>query len=236
MLAAKLLSLVTFLTFALLAYGLTNGERISRGMTPAKPRRLFEPTRVHVARQSDTPPSIGAKIAVVAAGSAPLPENVLAYVGPADDEIAEQFPTADTPTDPTQAALLSYSVNQPVTNIFTTDTDQTYYLSAMSMNSNLILSASNRNFAIIGFSDLASAVGAPPSTVLVGQFFSVESAIWTVLVASGQILPTWVNTDGSRPTISTLLADDSLYITANPSGARLTLGGGVAVDIYFVDF
>ncbi|EJT99492.1 hypothetical protein DACRYDRAFT_23628 [Dacryopinax primogenitus] len=56
MVSVKLFSLLALLaSIALLnARVLTNGERLARGIAPAKPKRLYEPTRVHLSKRSAT--------------------------------------------------------------------------------------------------------------------------------------------------------------------------------------
>jgi len=99
------------------------------------------------------------------------------------------------------------------------------------------LSTSNRNALPLEALSCHTDANAPPTSCEAsggGSFVYGETTVFTVDPTTLKITPSWVNPDGSHSTMSSISVGQSVYITGNPAGARLTLGGGITVDLYLV--
>jgi hypothetical protein len=93
------------------------------------------------------------------------------------------------------------------------------------------LLTSNSNAAIFGGAPVTTAIGSPPqsggSVSIPGSEY--ETALWSV--SGNDLLPRWVNHDGSLPSMSIVWdsVGQTLYLTANPSAVVLNHPGSEIV-------
>ncbi|EJU03350.1 hypothetical protein DACRYDRAFT_21545 [Dacryopinax primogenitus] len=241
MLTVKLSSLLTVLALSLLgdaatptARQFTNGERFVRGLGPAKPRRFYDTTGPHRARRSATPVT-SLHVGIFPAGALPDSSSLLGYI--ATGEPAVGSPVQVT-TDSSQATFLTYEMPADPSGFRTIYIPNPLpsYLSACSTSSiaaAMTLSSTNRNGEAMCFASTATPANVPPSGPEEGNFAAWESTIYTVDPVTGAITARWTNPDGSVVIPTFIWVGSSLFITANPAGFRVTVGGGSIVSLFF---
>ena len=100
------------------------------------------------------------------------------------------------------------------------------------------LSEGSYNYLYLG-GVTASAAGATPQTgtsafsAVTGQSLDFESAIWTV-GADNELVPQWINSDGSTPPTHLVLLQNAFYMTGDVSQFETEFGPGADVALTFV--
>lgn len=188
----------------------TNADRLSRGLPPLTPRKLFNPSRSgpSLSRRSVTPsPPV---IAVTALSSG----TPMCYIGISN--CAAQ--SAAVPFTPSMG--YGYPGAQ---DLDITSGSNTGYNLFIENEGFTTISATSENFLLIGTANnMHSNPGALPATDQ-STGWTYESAVWYV-DAQGDISAEWVNTDGSVAPL--------IFFTTGTSGTYSTYATGDPNSLY----
>ncbi|KZT55652.1 hypothetical protein CALCODRAFT_518650 [Calocera cornea HHB12733] len=265
MLSVKLLSLLTLLLVKIglaSARGLTNSERLARGMPLAKPKRLFEPSRVQLAKRSPVPGQMY---------TSPVGVTTINPVDRKRDELAPRQGTVSLPgfdyyittwtgnptlapgvtvtTNPLNAVGLTYTYGSE-TNFFEADgSGNHWYTSVCCQPTACWINPADGSSVVLAWTYTSSDPGYYPGSSLQGGFEescnALESAIFSVDGATGEISVQYINPTASsfypsgtaipedqEPTTSIILYNNYFYLTANPAATIAKLGGGEQVVLF----
>ncbi|RPD69349.1 hypothetical protein L226DRAFT_575664 [Lentinus tigrinus ALCF2SS1-7] len=215
----------------------TNAQRLARGLTPSRPKRLYDVSRTNVARAapSSVPGTVDTGvIKIYSAGTSIL----LGYVGKfgfasaRGDAWHYVYTVPDSPDD---------LVNIP-------DTTGYYWVGPVSYGGNTILtqgpsvtlSAGHATAVVIannqgGATAIGATEGAYTAAYSVGSCYA-QNTVWRVDESTLQMFPNWVNTDGIVSTqyiLTTPSNDEMIYLTGDAAAFQAANAGEVLVDLYF---
>ncbi|KAI0819895.1 hypothetical protein BC628DRAFT_1331731 [Trametes gibbosa] len=232
-----MLSLTRIASFALLVFSLlavaqaspasrreaTNAERFARGLTPARPRRLYSGSRTNVARSapSNVPGSVYAgKVGVYPASTAPLLRkrtDALGYLGAYGIETGVAQAWTYQYTQPTSGSV-PVELNHP---------GSPYRLSGVAIRSgpDVTLGLGNSYYLQLQNSRAHTAAGSPTATY-VYDTYAIGYAQTTIfhVDSTGKVLYSWVNPDGSIAPQYLYASGNALYITGDPTALQQQLG------------
>ncbi|KAH9848138.1 hypothetical protein C2E23DRAFT_889381 [Lenzites betulinus] len=242
-----MLSLIRIASFALLVLSIftvahaspasrreaTNAERLARGLTPARPRRLYNGSRTNVARSapSNLPGVVyTGKVGVVPSGTSPLRKRIdtLGYLG-AYGVVA------------TTAQAWSYQYTQPVSGSAPLELNSPstpYRLSGVAIRSGPQVTLGPGNTVYLELQNTRAHTAAGSATsVYVYDTYAIGYAQTSIfrIDLTGKVTYSWVNPDGSVPTQYLFYYNGALYITGDPAALQQQLGTTALtpVDLYF---
>jgi hypothetical protein len=193
----------------------TNAERFSRGLPPLPPVRRGSATETAEKSTTSDTRSFKGKIKVTSV----LDHNTIGFLqlsGTQDRYIVGSASTADQ----FSATLFKHGVTASV-DFTDTDAPASHPFLAGLIRPGDELSPSNLNAAVVGGAPVKTAAGSTPQS---GGAVSIpgaqyETAIWDFSPSPPTLTASWVNHDGSQPTVW-IVWDPSpsatLYLTANP--------------------
>ncbi|KAI9060026.1 hypothetical protein FKP32DRAFT_1083055 [Trametes sanguinea] len=216
----------------------TNAERLARGLTPARPRRLYNPSRTNVARSapSGSPGTVQTgQIGIYpAAGSATTPQRkrddslgwLSAYGITTDTSLAWQYQYTEPASTDTVVEL-----NHPGTP---------YRLSGVAIRSGsqVTLGPGNAYYLELQNTRAHTPAGSASSTYVYDTYAIgyAQTTIFAVDV-NGKLSVHWVNPDGSVPQTYIVAEGNNLYVTGdlNALGSQLGIAPSAltVVDIWF---
>ncbi|KAI0338605.1 hypothetical protein BDW22DRAFT_1459240 [Trametopsis cervina] len=228
LLAVLALSLLQVDAYVTQARSGSNGARLARGLSPLRPKRLFNPS---IRDSSSATPSTAAPGSIQTGyigiySSAPNAKRdgstLLGYLG--------AYGVTQT-TDGSAGAAWQYSYTVPAS----TDTPfnlnhpgTPYHLSAVAIRSGpqVTFGPGNVYYAQAQNTRASTPPGSPTSTYVYDTYAIgyAQTAIWEVDPVSEVVTCNWVNPDGSKPTIYTVKSGSSLYITGDVDALRTQLG------------
>ncbi|KAF6752623.1 hypothetical protein DFP72DRAFT_904254, partial [Ephemerocybe angulata] len=167
----------------------TNAQRLSRGLTPLTPRRLFNPSRV--SRRAALP------------SSAPtLTANFGVYKR--SDNSHQGYINVQGGVSDTQVAITTFHFKNPSSAdelLEFHDPDGTYYVGMNSLfasyDNNLYLGPGSYNYVFLNTSPLSTPAGSKQvADVTKGPLQYSQSTVFRIDPATGIITAQWVNPDG----------------------------------------
>ncbi|KAI0634598.1 hypothetical protein C8Q77DRAFT_768669 [Trametes polyzona] len=215
----------------------TNAERLARGLTPARPRRLYNGSRTNVARAapSGVPGTVfTGSLGIFPAGTSTTTvrkrEDAIGFLGAygvvAPGGASWQYQYTRPDSDDTLLEL-----NHPGTP---------YRLSGVAIRTGpqVTLGPGNTYYLQLQNSRAHTAAGSSTSTYVYDTYAIgyAQTTIFTVDSATGKLTVHWVNPDGSVPTVYTVLSGTALYVTGDLTALQQQLGSSAPltpVDIFF---
>ncbi|KZO90779.1 hypothetical protein CALVIDRAFT_568752 [Calocera viscosa TUFC12733] len=265
MVSVKLLSLfaILFVNVGLAsAKALTNGERLARGMPLAKPKRLFEPSRVQHAKRSDSPGVTYNSPVGITSTTITFPDRKRDEIAPRQGVSVPDFdyyiapltgnptyaPGVTVTTNPTDAISLTYTFGGETT-FAESSPPNSYYMSVCCQPTSCWINPDDGSYVILAWTYEASPAGFYPGGPIDGDSqescSNLESTIFTVDGTTGQISIQYTNPTSSafyppdtsipteqEPFTYVVLYNNYFYLTANPALTAIKLGGGAIVSMY----
>ncbi|CDO70060.1 hypothetical protein BN946_scf184601.g13 [Trametes cinnabarina] len=212
----------------------TNAERLARGLTPARPKRLYNPSRTNVARSapSGTPGSVQTgNIGVYAASTGTTPvrkrDEALGWLGAyglsTDISTSWQYQYTE-PASPDDVV----EVNHPSTP---------YRLSGVAIRSGPQVTLGPGNAYYLELQNVRAHTPAGSATsTYVYDTYAIGYAQTTIFAigSDGKLTVHWVNPDGSTPQLYTAVSGNNVYVTGDLNALASQLGTTpTPVDIWF---
>ncbi|KAH9903245.1 hypothetical protein C8Q73DRAFT_44856 [Cubamyces lactineus] len=215
----------------------TNAERLARGLAPARPRRLYNPSRANVARSapSGLPGSTQTgKLGIYPAGTSPTLRKRDGSLG---------FMGAYGLVAPDSTLAWAYSFTEPTSSSTVLELNHAgtpYRLAGVAIRSGPQVTLGPGNSVYLELQNVRSHTDAGSATsVYVYDTYAIgyaQTTIFAIDQTTGKLSVHWVNPDGSIAPQYIILSGTNIYVTGDVSALQTQLGSSAQlnpIDIFF---
>ncbi|KAI0329801.1 hypothetical protein GY45DRAFT_840116 [Cubamyces sp. BRFM 1775] len=237
-LALFALSLFTFVHAASPAArrAATNAERLARGLAPARPKRLYNPSRANVARSapSGLPGSTQTgRLGIYPAGTSPSlrkRDGTLGFMGPYGL------------VPPGSSEVWTYTFSEPASSDTLLELNHAgtpYRLAGVAIRTGPQVTLGPGNTVYLELQNVRSHTDAGTVTpVYVYDTYAIgyaQTTIFSIDQSTGKLTVHWVNPDGTVAQQYIILAGTNIYVTGDVSALQAQLGAAQLnpIDIFF---